>query len=176
MVFDGEEKVEVSNMTTLYLVRHARAHERDIRRYPDDMLRTLSEDGRLRFARLATKLSARKIRPRVIATSPAVRCMQTADLLAEKLRNAPLIQQLDALAAGASLSELIEWTRRQQVDEIAWVGHEPDMSEYLGRLIGAAGANIRFAKGAVAAVRFDDEIAIGAAELRWLVTTGIMRA
>lgn len=163
-------------MTTLYLVRHARAEERDTRRYPDDMHRPLSEDGRLRFARLATKLSARNVRPRVIATSPALRCTQTAQLLAEKLRVAPPIQPIDGLAAGGNLTELVEWTRRQQANEIAWVGHEPDMSEYLGRLIGGNGANIRFAKGGVAAVRFYDEIAVGAAELRWLVTTGIMRA
>ena len=162
-------------MTTLYLVRHARAEERDTRRYPDDMRRPLSEDGRLRFARLATKLARRKVRPRVIVTSPALRCTQTAELLAEKLRHGPPIQPFDALALGGNLAELVAWTRDQHVDEIAWVGHEPDMSEYLGELIGADGANIRFAKGAVAAVRFYDEIAIGAAELRWFVTTRILR-
>ncbi|MCA9100970.1 MAG: histidine phosphatase family protein [Planctomycetales bacterium] len=158
------------------MIRHARAEERDTRRYPNDMLRPLSEEGRLRFVRLAAKLSRRKVRPRVIATSPAVRCTHTAQLLVEKIRNAPPIETLDALGFGGNLAELMEWTRDQKVDQVAWVGHEPNMSEHLARLIGAEGASIRFAKGAVAAVTFYDEIAVGAATLRWFVTTRLMRS
>ena len=40
-------------------------------------------------------------------------------------------------------------------------------------MIGAT-ANIRFAKGAIAAIEFGDEVAAGAGELNWLATAKLL--
>ena len=62
----------------LYIVRHAWAADRDDPRWPEDDLRPLTEEGQERFAQMAAKLVGRGMRPEVVATSPLVRCVETA--------------------------------------------------------------------------------------------------
>ena len=52
---------------------------------------------------------------------------------------------------------------------MAWVGHAPDVDRITAELIGSADANVSFAKGAIAAIRFAGKIASGEGELCWLV-------
>ena len=70
----------------LYIVRHAWAADRDDPQWPDDDLRPLTEEGKERFAQMAAKLVGRGMTPEVIATSPLVRCVETAQLLAAARR------------------------------------------------------------------------------------------
>lgn len=137
----------------LYIVRHAWAGERDSERYPDDDLRPLTPEGSKRFERFVKKLSKRGVAPAIIATSPLVRCRQTADILAERLRGAPPIVELDALAPSSRLEPLLRWNAEQSHHaEVAWVGHAPDVEELAATLIGDMQARMRFAKGSVAAI------------------------
>jgi phosphohistidine phosphatase SixA len=81
----------------------------------------------------------------------------------------------DELAPGSDLAAMLKWTIKQaQHEEIAWVGHAPDVSLLAGALIGQSGGGIGFAKGAVAAICFDDVPELGQGELRWLVTAKIL--
>jgi phosphohistidine phosphatase len=112
----------------------------------------------------------------VIAASPLVRCVQTAELLAGATADRPEIVQLAGLRPDSDLAELLRWTRRQAASHgrIAWVGHAPDVERLTARLIGASEALIRFAKGGAAAIRFDGPLEVGAGELRWLITASVM--
>ena len=71
--------------------------------------------------------------------------------------------------------QLVEWIVEQagEHDEIAWVGHAPDVGRMTAALVGPAGW-IRLAKGAVAAIRFYEQPAVGSGELRWLVTAKML--
>jgi phosphohistidine phosphatase len=158
---------------TLYIVRHAWAGEHGDPRYPDDSLRPLTDEGRKRFRRVAKALAERGVEPTVVATSPLVRCRQTADVLGEALAAAPEIVPRTELAPGGDIGALIEWTQTQEGD-IAWVGHAPDVNNLLAHLIADDCVSVRFAKGAVAAIEFADRIDLGAGELRWLVTARIL--
>ena len=159
----------------LYILRHAWAGHYGDPEWPDDAQRPLSPEGRKRFAEVAAALAARGASPGIIATSPLVRCRQTAELLAGAASPKTPIVELDALQPGSDLPALVAWTARQakEHDEIAWVGHAPDVDRMTAALVGHAG-QIRLAKGAAAAIRFDNEIAIGGGELRWLVTAKIL--
>ena len=158
----------------LYIVRHAWAGHSGDPQYPDDRLRPLSDDGQKRFRQLVKKLMKRSFDPAHVATSPLVRCRQTADVIAELSPRRPDVLELADLAPGGELDPLLEWTQRQMPADVAWVGHTPGVDELTAKLIGDAHACIRFAKGAVACVEFADEPAAGQGELVWLATAGLL--
>ena len=160
----------------LYIIRHAWAAERDDSRWPDDDLRPLTDEGKERFAEMVKSLVRRGMAPGVIATSPLVRCVQTAQLVVAGLPDEPELVELDELRPGSRLGSLLGWTARQaqRHDEIAWVGHAPDVSHLTAALMGEGDCQIRFAKGAIAALRFDGSAAFGAGELQWLVTAKVL--
>lgn len=153
----------------IYIVRHGLAGERDSAQWPDDSDRPLTSEGKIRFRRVAEMLTQRGVAPRRIATSPLVRCRQTAELLKAELPDETTLEELEALAPGSDLKALMAWTRQADGEDVAWVGHAPDVEELTAALIGDGSAGICFKKGAVAAVRFDN-LSAGHGELEWLVT------
>jgi phosphohistidine phosphatase len=159
----------------LYIVRHAWAGERDSSHWPDDDMRPLTLDGKQRFARVARKFAVMGLAPQVIATSPLVRCIETAEILAGALGE-PKIVSLDELRPGSDLHGLLRWTARQAAkhQQIAWVGHTPDIDRMAAALIGSGNSNIRFTKGGAAAIRFEGEPSPASGALQWLVTAKIL--
>jgi phosphohistidine phosphatase len=160
----------------LYIVRHAFAGQHGDPRYPDDSLRPLTKKGCKRFRRVVKRLARADFAPAVVATSPYIRCLQTAELICERVAPRPKLVNLDALKPGSQLEALVEWSNRQEVTELAWVGHAPDVDNLASALLGSSDGSITFAKGAVAAIEFGDEIAQGRGQLRWCVTPSIMGA
>lgn len=160
----------------LYIIRHAWAGHYGDPQWPDDGLRPLSAEGKNRFARFVEKLAGKEFSPEIIASSPLVRCRQTAEIVAEIVPGHPEVVDIEALEPGSDLDALIEWTtlRAAEHDRVAWVGHAPDVGHLTASLIGLSRGWIRFAKGAVASVRFDEEVSAGEGELRWLVTAKIL--
>jgi phosphohistidine phosphatase len=158
----------------LYIVRHAWAEDRDPEQFPNDDLRPLTSDGTKRFAKTVKRLVVGGFCPSLIATSPFVRCRETAEILVKRLDNGARLVELDALKPGSDLAELVRWTAEQRDEAIAWVGHAPDVSELAAALIGDGIPSIRFAKGATAAIEFTDKIALGKGELNWLATAKLL--
>jgi phosphohistidine phosphatase len=160
----------------LYIVRHAWAADRDDQQWPDDDLRPLTDEGKKRFANMTEKLVDRGLTPQIVATSPLVRCRQTAEILAAGLPGRPKLAELDELRPGSDLEGLLRWTAAEarRHEWIAWVGHAPDVGRLAAALIGQPAGQIRFAKGAVAAIRFDGPLTLGAGELQWLVTAKVL--
>jgi phosphohistidine phosphatase len=158
----------------LYIVRHAFAGQHGDPRYPDDALRPLTKKGRGRFRRVVKKLAKRGFAATLVATSPLVRCRQTAEVIVDNISPRPELVEQDDLQPGSRLEELVAWSNEQGGEEIAWVGHAPDVDRFLAALVGGRDGALVFAKGAVAAMDFDDEIVIGQGELRWFVTPKVL--
>ncbi len=160
----------------LYIIRHAWAGQYGDPNWPDDTQRPLTKEGRKRFAAMVDILHQRGLEPSLIATSPMVRCRQTAQILAEGLINQPQVIDREELLPGGDQESLLTWTAEQAKEhrQIAWIGHSPDVCRITATLIGQGDAVIRFAKGAIAAVRFDGPIELGASELRWLATAKLL--
>jgi len=154
----------------VYIARHAWAGEFGDPRWPDDSQRELKSEGAQRYVRVVNVLAQRGFAPEVIATSPYARCRQTADLIAQHTPLRPQVVELEALAPGSDFEALVRWSRQTGLDQICWVGHAPDVGYLTAALVGGEQAHIRFAKGAVAAVRFSEGIAAGAGDLYWLAT------
>ena len=159
----------------LYIIRHAWAADPSDPTWSDDR-RPLTEEGRKRFAEMVRKLAGRGFAPEQIATSPLVRCVQTAQIIAEQLGDPKMVVPLEALAPESNLGELIAWTNREwgKCRQVAWVGHVPDVGAMTGALIANSHASIRFAKGAIAAVEFDGPVQLRIGELQWLVSARVL--
>jgi phosphohistidine phosphatase len=160
----------------LYIVRHAIAHERDRKRWPDDSKRPLTADGRKRFRKAAQGLANLLPRKAVLLTSPFVRSRQTAELLAKVARlKAP--RDASELAAHQPVRKAFDLLRAQARKHIIIVGHEP----HLGVLLGAAlaGPSAKFAvelkKGGAACVEFAGRVAPGRGTLMWMLPPRLLR-
>lgn len=151
----------------VWLVRHAIAADRSP--HSDaDFDRPLTEHGRDVFEDLAEFLAERAKMPERVVSSPLVRAVQTAELLCRAAglkRKDSLLD--DVLAPGINIELLLAFLRRQNVERIALVGHEPDMSRCTAELIG--GGRIAFGKGNIACIRFNGLLQAGAGELRWFL-------
>ena len=160
----------------LYIIRHAWAADRDDRQWPDDDLRPLTDEGKRRFAEMVEELAGRGLAPEVVATSPLVRCRQTAQILVAGIPDKPAVVELDELRPGSDLEGLLRWTALQarKHERVAWVGHAPDVGRLSAALIGPPEGQIHFAKGAIAAIRFDRPPTIGGGELQWLATAKVL--
>jgi phosphohistidine phosphatase len=157
--------------TQLYIVRHAVAE--DAGPDGDDRSRRLTPKGRKRFARMVRRLIDAGLEVDVIASSPLVRCHETAEILAEELLNQPAVITLDALAPSADWQSIVEWTVQQDAAKVAWVSHSPCVGRLVAEAIGDGSATVRFAKGAIASIALGDGLG-QPGELQWLVTPDLL--
>jgi phosphohistidine phosphatase len=158
----------------IYIVRHAWAYHHGDPQWPDDSQRPLEAKGAKRFRRVVRRLAKNGFNPSVVATSPYLRCRQTADIVAAYAPSSPAVVELEALKPGSDFEALVDWARRQDGDSICWVGHAPDVGRLASALVSDEGANLRFSKGAVAAIRVDGQIGRDAGELCWLTTAKML--
>ena len=93
----------------LYLVRHAEAQERTENLVDD--LRHLTRRGRKQAAKLGRRLKKNRVRPALIITSPLVRAVQTAELLAAELGTNILVTAHAGLSGTADATEVAELLR-----------------------------------------------------------------
>jgi phosphohistidine phosphatase len=160
----------------LYIIRHAWAGQSGDPKWPDDSKRPLTEKGKKRFEVTADILVERGMEPTIVATSPMLRCRQTAEILTANLTGRVEVVERNELLPEGDFESLWRWTveQAQQHQQIAWVGHSPQVNEYVAALIGLSKGSIRFSKGAAAAIRFESDLSPSAGELRWLVTAKML--
>jgi phosphohistidine phosphatase len=149
----------------VYLVRHEEAEPGyDI----PDALRALTGKGRQRM-RTTGKLVLQHAEIDLIYTSPLVRAVQTAELLATELGfDEPLLAR-DVIANPPTLGSVIDLIAATPagVRGVALVGHEPTMSELSAELLDISHYPRPFKKGSVLALDFDRTKK--RATFRWLI-------
>jgi phosphohistidine phosphatase len=159
----------------LFLVRHAIAHDRDPKQWPDDADRPLTEEGEELFQQAARGLARIAATVDAVLASPFVRAWRTAEILTEEA-GWPAPERCEALEAGGPITGLVKEIRqRQGLDSLALVGHEPDLSELAARLLAGKedALTIEMKKGGVASLVTQGETV--SAYLRWLATPKILR-
>lgn len=161
----------------LLLIRHAIAVDRSDFD-ADEELRPLTDEGKRKMQRAARGLRAAVPSIELIATSPLVRTVATGAIVEEAyadLRRRPLVREIDPLRPGADSEDLLAWLDLQTADPIALVGHEPDLSDLLALLVGAARPFYRFRKGGAVCVAFPGRVEAGAGTLVWALPPGVLR-
>jgi phosphohistidine phosphatase len=111
----------------------------------------------------------------VVLTSPLVRAMQTAEIVAAALGKARIVQ-CEALATGDHDS-LLEAAARQPGATVVAVGHEPHMSGAASWLLTGDEQEVALdvKKGAAMLIRFDGRVEAGAGTLVWALPPRALR-
>jgi phosphohistidine phosphatase len=158
----------------LYFLRHASAGERtpDLKK---DEKRALDPDGVEQCGYVGRALGALDAQVGAIVSSPLKRSTQTASLVGTEMGFEGKIQMDNALRPGATFADFRGLlSRHSRQEAILVVGHNPNLSKFLGQLISNPGcqAGVDLKKGAIAKV----EIRRNSAELHWCLTPKILRA
>lgn len=160
----------------VYLVRHAIAHERNRKRWPNDALRPLTPAGKEKFRKAARGLARLLPKSAQVFTSPYVRARETASILttAMDVRKAT---ELSELASGQPARKTFEFLRTLKSKAVVLVGHEPNLSTLLAAAIAGERARTRilFKKGGAACFEFSGSAQPGQATLKWLVPPRALR-
>jgi phosphohistidine phosphatase len=155
----------------LYLVRHAEAAALGENGVTEDADRSLTSRGQEQARKLAAGLHRRGIRFGAIVTSPLLRARQTAEAMAGALpQPAPQLQTSDELAPDGKRKRLKRLLGDLATDQIALIGHQPDLGDLAAWLIGSRKAQLDIAKAGVACIHLENGVGKGKGSLAWLVT------
>jgi phosphohistidine phosphatase len=118
----------------LYVIRHAEAVEASTT-LPDEW-RYLTEKGRASIEGVARRLPESG-KPCLIISSPLVRAVQTAQIVAETCGRKCTLETSGLLLPGGSVEQLAHFLLQQGADgrNIMIVGHEPQLSALVARLL-----------------------------------------
>ena len=121
-------------MKTLFLVRHAKS-SRDDPTLPDKE-RPLNDRGRRDAPKMGKRLAKRDVRPDLILSSPAVRALATAEIVAKKLDYAIKDIVVDGRLYGADPNDLLDVIRElgEKPKRVMLFGHNPELAELAHRL------------------------------------------
>ncbi len=157
----------------LYLMRHANAGL--IRDNPAlDAKRSLIKEGKEQCMLMARMLGSLKVQVDLIVSSPLKRALQTAQFVGTELGYDAKVEISPSLGPDGDYSDfqnmLAKYSNREGV---LAVGHNPNLFQFLGRLItGNGGAAIRMRKGSIARVDLDRH----PPRLQWLIDPRMARS
>ena len=158
----------------IYFLRHASAGEH-LANPKKDEKRALDKEGIEQCGYVGRALAALEAQVDVIVSSPLKRATQTASLVGNEMGYEGKLQIEAGLRPEATFSDfrkLVEKYARQEA--IMVVGHNPNLSQFLGAIISDAGceASVELKKGAVAKV----EMRRSTGTLQWCLTPKLVRA
>jgi phosphohistidine phosphatase len=157
----------------VYFLRHANAGQ-PLANPKKDEKRALDKEGIEQCGMVGRALAALDVQVDAIISSPLKRAAQTASLVGNELSYEGKLQLEDALRPGASFTDFRKLLEKYaKLDAIMVVGHNPSLSEFLGRGISETGceAGIELKKAGVARVEMDRT----SARLQWYLTPKVLR-
>jgi phosphohistidine phosphatase len=162
----------------LLVVRHGLAGDREEFAFTGrpDSERPLTKEGRVKMRRTAAGLAKTLPELDLVATSPLVRAVQTAEVVADAFGGMELTI-VDELSPERAPDDLLPWLRSHDPGNvIAVVGHEPHLGFLVGWLLtGRHESFVELKKGAACLLEFDDPPAAGGATLLWSLQPGQLR-
>ena len=172
---EAKEKVGPTEYE-FYIMRHGIA----VARGPsmlDDAKRPLTPEGKQKMREIAAGLARLGLELDWVVSSPLVRAVETAEILAEGLTSKPPIEFSDALRPGGPPEALISFVAKKPTrHRVMVVGHEPDLAELAARLIGAGrSANLAFKKGGCCLITFPEFPPKSPGKLLWWLTPRLMK-
>lgn len=155
----------------LHLLRHA--HAGDWSTWEGvDAARPLTDKGRSQSERLGRFLAGIAFRPDLLITSPKVRAVETAEVVARLLDASVAVD--DRLAGPLDLPTMEAiLSSHGDPDRPVLVGHDPDFSDLVAALCGAAGIPMR--KATLARIEVDRPLQLGTGTLRWLIPPDLLK-
>jgi phosphohistidine phosphatase len=155
-------------------VRHGSAQDRS---EADDAQRQLTDQGRTEVTTTAQALRELGVKPAVVLTSPAVRAVQTGEILAE-LHDAARVETAQMLAHPAdpkAVRSRLQQLLAEGVECVALVGHAPSLDHCVGELTaGQPKIGVSLSKAGAACLELPPDYPNAAPELRWVMRREIL--
>lgn len=150
----------------LFLVRHAEAIDYETESVRSDELRYITPKGRKISSTVFKSLKDYMSDLDKVFTSPLIRAVQTAEVLASTLKYKHDVEIANELLVNGSVSKVSQLLKRNTVfNSIALVGHEPLMSLLIEGLSDKKEPNFQFKKSGVCYIEYKaDE---GTGEFQW---------
>jgi phosphohistidine phosphatase len=140
----------------IFLVRHAEAIDYETESVKNDANRFITPKGRKVSRNVFKKLRGELADLGVIFSSPFVRAVQTAEILANMVKFEHDVEMANELATSGSVGDVIQFIKRNSLYEsVALVGHEPMMGMLLQALSERKENLIPFKKSGVCLIDFD---------------------
>lgn len=160
----------------LYIVRHGIAIDREDPRCPPDPERYLTEEGVEKTKAVAGGLAALGVSGDLFLTSPYVRAVQTAEIVASTLGYPKQkIRRTDSLLPGSEPSLLFrELATDKQASSVFLFGHAPHLDDLIASAVGARKHVTSLKKAGIALIELK-RIAPPIGVLVWLATPKILR-
>ena len=157
----------------LYFLRHASAGEHLPNPKKDD-LRALDKEGIEQCGYVGRAMTALEVQVDAIISSPLKRCTQTASLVGNELGYEGKLLLDPGLRPQAGLADFRRLLEKYaHLEALMVVGHNPNLSQFLGAVISDPGCEASFdlKKGAVAKV----EMRRTSGTLQWCLTPKVLR-
>lgn len=157
----------------IYFLRHANAGQH-VSNPKKDEKRALDETGVEQCGYVGRALAALDAQVEVIISSPLKRAAQTASLVGNEMGYEGKLQLDNALRPEAGFGDFRKLLDKySKYESIMVVGHNPNLSEFLGRSISETGceAGVELKKGGVARI----ELGRNSAILNWCLTPKMLR-
>lgn len=160
----------------LYIVRHGIAIDREDPQCPPDPERYLTEEGVEKTKGVARGLAALGVSGDLFLTSPYVRAVQTAEIVASTLGyEKQKIRRTDSLLPGTEPSLLFrELARDKQASAVLVFGHAPHLDDLIATAVGAKKHVTELKKAGVALIELK-RISPPIGMLVWLATPKLLR-
>lgn len=151
----------------LYLIRHSEAEK--VSPQKKDFDRELTPGG-IELLKSAIAYWKRIIHGfDLIVTSPLIRAVQTSEIIANGFNYSKEVIKDNNLGTGAITSDLIELINTFSVENIACIGHQPDLSNHVSNIISKSGCTLHFPPAAICKIRFNGQAKFSKGELIYLI-------
>lgn len=151
----------------IYLIRHGDAEKAVVGK--KDFDRELTQSGKLKMKAACESWKNLIDKFDFIVSSPLVRTIQTAQIISETFGIMNKIIPDRKLSPGCRVENIIEIANSLGGEDIAFVGHQPDMSEILSNLISSKIIYVDFKKGAIAKIPFHNKVHLAKGSLEFLI-------
>ena len=158
----------------IYFVRHASAGQRKLNPKKDEK-RPLDSDGILQCTQMGRILATLDASVDAVVSSPLKRATQTAALIANEIGYEGKVNIENALRPEGKYEAFRDMLRKHaKAESLMLVGHNPNLSEFLGNLIAENGSRafVELKKGAVSKVESEQKKFV----LQWLLTPRLANA
>lgn len=151
----------------LYLIRHSIAENISIDK--KDFDRELTSEGKSVIAKTSQAWKNYINQLDIVLSSPLTRAVQTAEIISSNLQTNQNLIKDNNLGTGSRTSDLIELLNSLEYENVAVVGHQPDLSIHLNNFCGTGSFNLVFPPAALAKIEFDNSIKYGRGKLVYFI-------
>jgi phosphohistidine phosphatase len=152
----------------VYVLRHGIAE--DAAPGGSDGDRELTKQGKEKLRNVLTCAREAGVRPGVMLTSPLRRAVQTAKIAAAVLKAKGAPVETKTLLPGASPLSVWSEVRGYKTGEALLAGHEPQLSELVGLLLGCPALLLDLKKGALVCLDVETTELRPHGTLKWILT------